>query len=201
MTLDSNSEHRGLTRIHLRWEGPHTFEGVWKMNEPSDYGLYQVYGPHPTGATESLLYIGQANGQTFGERFTNADRQEWCSDGWGDNTVLLRFFTGRVLQTKDEQQCGAIDDELWGTYIDLAERLLIFAHSPHWNSQGIYELPREQTDDYDNCHILNWGTRASLLPEVSGARYTETVFEQLCDDPLDTRQADGAGPHRGSVRR
>lgn len=154
------------------------------MRRLSDRRIYQVYGPHPAGAAESLLYIGKANDQTFGERFTNADRQAWCPDGWGDNTVLLRYFTGRIHHTKDEQQRGAIDDELWRTYIDLAERLLILAHTPHWNAKGIQEIPREQADDYDNLHILNWGTRASLLPEVSGARYTETLFDQLCDGPL-----------------
>ncbi|MCY3644120.1 MAG: hypothetical protein F4Y12_03275 [Acidimicrobiaceae bacterium] len=184
MTLDSKNEHIGLTRIHLLWAGPHTFGDVLKMRGRSDYGIYQVYGPHPDGATESLLYIGQANQQTFGERFRGSDHQKWKPDGWGDNTVMLRYFTGRVHQTKDEQQGDAIGDELRRAYINLAERLLLLARTPHWNSQGINEIPREQADDYDNLHILNWGTRASLLPEVSGARYTETLFDQLCDGPL-----------------
>jgi len=48
---------------------------------------------------------------------------------WEDNTALLRFFTGRVHPTQDEQDRGAIDDELWGTYIDVAEKLLICAHT------------------------------------------------------------------------
>ena len=153
------------------------------MDGPSDYGIYQVYGPHPANATESLLYIGQANDQTFGERFTNADRQEWYPDGWGDNTVLLRFFTGRVLPTRDEQQRGAIDDELWGRHIDLAENLLIYVHSPHWNAKGIHAITTERSAAYDDCHVFNWGTRSALLPEVSGMRYTETLFEQLGEKP------------------
>lgn len=41
-----------------------------------------------------------------------------------------RFFTGRVHQTQCQRDSGAIDDELWGTYIDTAEKLLISAHAP-----------------------------------------------------------------------
>ena len=159
------------------------------MDGDSDFGIYQVYGPHPASGTESLLYIGQANDQTFAARFTNLDRQLWNPDSddglWEDNTALLRFFTGRVHPLQDEQDRGAIGDELWGTYIDVAEKLLICAHTPHWNVQGVSGIKREQTDVYDNCHVLNWGTRASLLPEVSGARHAFTEFERICDDPLE----------------
>ena len=183
MNARPEGEHRELTRIHLLWAGPHTFGDVLEMDGPSDYGIYQVYGPHPANATESLLYIGQANDQTFCARFTNADRQQWYPDGWGDNTVLMRFFVGRVLPTQDQR--GAIDDELWATYIDLAELLLIYVHAPNWNSQGIGALTTERPTGYDDIHVFNWGTRASLLPEVSGARHTETLFKQLCDDPLE----------------
>ena len=189
MTVDPEIERREPTRIHLLWKGPHTFGDVLEMDGDSDFGIYQVYGPHPSSGTESLLYIGQANGQTFAARFTNPDRQLWNPDSddglWEDNTALLRFFTGRVHPTQDEQDRGAIDDELWGTYIDMAEKLLICAHTPHWNAQGVSGINREQTDVFDNCHVLNWGTRASLLPEVSGVRYAFTEFERICDDPLE----------------
>ncbi len=183
--LNPKSEHRVPVRIHLLWAGPHTFGDVLGMKDPGDYGIYQVCGPHSASAAESLLYIGQANGQTFGERFTGPDRQEWCPDGWGDNTVLFRYFVGRVLPTQDEQQRGTIDDDRWATCIDLAETLLIYVHAPHWNSQGINALTTERSADYDDIHVFNWGTRASLLPEVSGARHTETLFEQLSADPLE----------------
>ncbi len=157
------------------------------MGGGTDFGVYQVYGPHPASGAESLLYIGKANDQTFGGRFANDDRQEWNAEGgpWGDNTALLRFFTGRVHPTQYEQDRGGIDYELWGRFIDLAERLLICAHAPHWNAQGVGGIDSEQTDDYDNCHVLNWGTRASLLPEVSGTRHAWSEFAQVCDDPLE----------------
>ena len=92
-------------------------------------------GAGSTGGSESLLYIGKANDQTFAARFTNRDHRWWNPDSddgvWEDNTALLRFFTGRVHPTQDEQDRGGIDYELWGTYIDMAEKLLIGAHTPH----------------------------------------------------------------------
>ena len=78
----------------------------------------------------------------------------------------------------------AVDDQRWGTYIDTAEKLLICAHTPHWNAQGVSGIKPEHTDDYDHCHVLNWGTRASLLPEVSGARHAWTEFDSICEHPL-----------------
>ena len=187
MTAEPETERREPARIHLLWQGPHTFEDVLSMDGVADFGIYQVYGPHPVSGTDSLLYIGQANAQTFGARFTNPDRQLWSPEDepWGDNTALLRFFVGRVHPTQCQRDRGAIDDELWGTYIDTAEKLLICAHAPHWNQQGVSGIPYEQTDVYDNCHVLNWGTRVSLLPEVSGVRHAWTEFESIGYDPLE----------------
>lgn len=187
MTADPETERREPARIHLLWKGPHTFEDVLSMHGGTDFGIYQVYGPHPVSGTDSLLYIGQANDQTFAARFTNPDRQLWGPHDapWGDNTALLRFFTGRVHPTQRQRDRGAIDDQLWGTYIDTAEKLLICAHVPHWNAQHVSGIKPEHTDDYDNCHILNWGTRASLLPEVSGARHAWTEFDSICEHPLE----------------
>ena len=36
------------------------------MDGDVDFGIYQIYGPYPRSGTGSLLYIGQANDQTFG---------------------------------------------------------------------------------------------------------------------------------------
>ena len=187
MTVDPETEDREPTRIHLLWKGPHTFQDVLQMDCDTDFGIYQVYGAHPVSGTDSLLYIGKANDQNFSARFTNPDRQEWGPDdaSWGDNTALLRFFTARVHPTQRQRDRGAIDDELWGTYIDTAEKLMISAHAPHWNAQSVSGIKPEHTHVYDNCHVLNWGTRASLLPEVSGVRHAWTEFERICDDPLE----------------
>ena len=55
--------------------------------------------------------------------------------------------------------------------IDLAERLLIYTHSPAWNSQHIKSLKWEKIPE--NLHIFNWGVRGHLLPEVSVRRWRE----------------------------
>jgi hypothetical protein len=60
-------------------------------------------------------------------------------------------------------------DDLWNAQIDRAERLLIYACSPAFNSQK--ELGKLDTELQD-VHVLNWGCIRDLLPEVSGARWT-----------------------------
>ena len=66
-------------------------------------------------------------------------------------------------------------NDVWDKSIDLVERLLIYAHEPERNSKGLYSIPDEELYD---VHILNWGNFGSLLPEVSGLRYTNK-FEDL----------------------
>lgn len=175
-----------MQRIHLLWEGPHTYEDVRQMTDvATDYGLYLFQGPNPASGTDTLLYIGKANGETFGARFSQADRLMWDPDKFPttDNARLMRFFTGRILPTPDQPR-DAIDDALWGEYIDKAEKLLIAAHAPPWNAQGVGGIPAKKAEDYDDCHVLNWGTRASLLPEVSGVRHSWAVFNGIGDNPL-----------------
>lgn len=172
-----------MQRIHLLWDGPHTYREVReKADVAIDYGIYQVYGPHPASGRNSLLYIGKANDETFGARFSQADRLAW-NDPFADNAGLLRFFTGRIHPTEGEPQ-DVIDEELWGRYIDLAERLLIAAHSPPWNAQGVGGIRNKDAADYDDCHVLNWGTYASLMPEVSGMRHSWAEYGRLGDEPL-----------------
>ena len=127
-----------MQRIHLLWTGPHTFMRVREMVGNADYGVYQIYGPHPASGRNTLLYIGRAANQTFGWRFANADKL-WCSpeDPWNDNVTLLRIFTGRVHLTQDEQDRGGSAEEFGEKYIKNAERLLVATHSPPWNAQGV----------------------------------------------------------------
>lgn len=57
----------------------------------------------------------------------------------------------------------------WSLEIELAEKLLIYAHSPARNTQNLNSVPDTAARE---VHILNWGNYRNLLPEVSGARYT-----------------------------
>src|SRR5438552_9883322 len=105
--------------IHLEWYGPHRFDDVSSLNGPKDYGIYQVYGGHPIYGNTALLYIGLAAAQHFGER---VPQETW----WADNRDAGRveIYVGRLSGSKTP------DDDTWDQQIRLAERLLIYAHSP-----------------------------------------------------------------------
>ena len=57
-----------VTVVDLVWEGPLTLAEV-EQNRlgATDYGIYQIYGTHNSGA-DQLLYIGQAAANKFGQR-------------------------------------------------------------------------------------------------------------------------------------
>lgn len=173
-----------MERIDLLWTGPHSYETVKNMNGDTDYGLYQIYGPHPASGADTLLYIGKAYDQTFRARFLGADKR-WLNsdDPWNDNVTLMRIFTGRIHLTNDMQDQAR---DLWETYVTNAERLLIASHAPPWNAQGVGGIGRTaENHEAANYHVLNWGVRASLLPEVSGARHAAWEdFEQINVDPI-----------------
>lgn len=65
-------------------------------------------------------------------------------------------------------------DKAWSKRIDLAEKFLIYAHSPAYNSRGLQSIPGKEFDD---VYVLNWGNFGSLLPEVSGNRYSTKFIE------------------------
>lgn len=79
--------------------------------------------------------------------------------------------------------------ENWNAMIDIAEKLLIRAHSPALNKQGTTglflddELKRgEKTNSskekmVQHYLILNWGEYGSLLPEVSTLRNSYRFWE------------------------
>ena len=57
--------------VRIKWQGSFSIEDVLMLNdENDDYGLYQIYGRHIIFGADSLLYIGMARYQTFGQRTT-----------------------------------------------------------------------------------------------------------------------------------
>lgn len=143
--------------IHIQWEGPVTLYNISQLNDSvQDYGVYQVYGHHPIYGPNSLLYIGQAKQQTFFQRLSQ--------EPWELEERDFIFFVGRLADTKQPS------NDVWDKRIDLAERMLIYAHSPAYNSSGLQSTPGKEFYD---LHVLNWGNFGSLLPEVSGNRYSK----------------------------
>lgn len=144
--------------IHIDWEGPYKLDQISELNDDAcDYGIYQVYGTHPIYGADKLLYIGKADQQTFGVRI----RQERWDDTCDSNNIKL--YIGRLSGSKTPTQ------QQWSKEIGSAERLLIYAHKPAYNSQSIQSRPDGNLCD---VHVLNWGYHRELLAEVSGARWT-----------------------------
>lgn len=147
--------------IHIDWEGPYIYEKALQFcDDNSDYGVYQIYGAHPVYGPDVLLYIGKADRQTFGKRLS----QEWWQTT-NSNSLRLKVYLGRL-----GGYGGIPSNEEWSRQITAAERMLIVAHWPAGNSSG---LNVSFGEDYHDLHVLNWGDYRSLLPEVSGSRYSD----------------------------
>ena len=167
--------------IHVEWDGPHRFADISSLIGPTDYGVYQIYGGHPVYGSAALLYIGLAAGQHFGERVPQETH-------WLDNRDAGRVevYVGRLSGSDTP------DDPTWDRHIRLAERLLIYAHSPPMNTQK--SLARLEPD-LRLVRVLNWARHRDLLPEVSGARWTSRYddmpnYHQFSDEevPNSTRK-------------
>lgn len=145
-----------LPRIDIRWDGPLQLACAIETcgDEAIDYGVYQIYGIHPTIVPECLLYIGKAQEVTFSDRLRQHN-EEWISD----ESAPVRVHLGRLIGGRTPL------DEIWSERIRIAERILIYAHSPPYNSSGIRDPKHPGA-----YHIFNWGSYGRLMPEVSTAR-------------------------------
>ena len=148
--------------IQIDWDGPFTLAEVRKLdNGNTDYGIYQIYGPSPTYCRVELLYIGLAgrgDGQTFAIRIPQHAASK--IDGFRDASQAL-IYVGRLAGTETP------DNSVWSKQIELAERLLIYAHYPTYNKMKDLGGLEPQLRD---VHVLNWKKHRDLFPEVSGAR-------------------------------
>lgn len=147
--------------IHVEWMGPYTYsEAMQLRDEYVDYGVYQIYGAHPIYGSDVLIYIGKADKQTFGTRLS---QEGWNYHNQDSSRILV--YVGRLSGYE-----GTPLSKEWSRQISLVERLLIYSHWPSGNSSG---LNVQFGEDLHNIHVLNWGKYRDLLPEVSGARYSD----------------------------
>ena len=154
--MDKITEH-----IHVQWEGPFSYaEALALRDDVSDYGVYQIYGSHPVYGSDVLIYIGKADSQTFGIRFSQED---WHYTNQDSSRVTV--YVGRLSGYN-----GTPELNKWSMQIAHVERLLIVSHWPAWNSSG---LNVQFGKELHHTHILNWGQHRDLLPEVTGARYSD----------------------------
>jgi len=151
--------------INIEWSGPHTIGEVAKTcHSDTDFGIYQVYGPHPTYGGPQLLYIGKASDRHFSIRIPE--------HGWAHATrdqSQVSIYLGRLVGSETP------DNDTWCEEIALAESLLIYTHFPPYNTQ---KWAAESDPSIRNVHVLNRGQHRDLLPEVSGQRWfiAPTVF-------------------------
>lgn len=159
--------------IQIEWDGPYTFDEAKKMTDGDtekyhDFGIYQIYGHHIVYGQQCLLYIGKAQDQTFGVRLSQA--REWEEKYAVADFKNISVYVGRLAGE------ATPEDDQWRRQINIAEKMLICIHSPARNSSNLQSFPIE---DCRYVHVLNWGSYRDLLPEVSGARYTDRF---LCGD-------------------
>jgi len=147
--------------IQIDWDGPYYLDQLSElMDNGKDYGVYQIYGKHPVYGSDVLLYIGKADRQTFGVRIS---QEGWLNQNDANN---LNIYIGRLHGKQP------LSEKVWSKEIDLAERLLLYVHKPSNNSKSISSLVDEELK---YVHVLNWGYHRDLLPEVSGARWTNRL--------------------------
>jgi hypothetical protein len=150
---------KSTTHIHVQWLGPLTYAEALQLKDATDYGIYQIYGSHPVYGSDVLLYIGKAAQQTFGKRLS---QELWNYHNQDSSRVAV--YVGRLSGYE-----GTPADDDWTAEISMVESLLIYSHWPAGNSSGLNVKFGENLHD---IHILNWGKYRDLLPEVSGARYS-----------------------------
>jgi hypothetical protein len=145
--------------LTVEWDNPITLEEALENNGELDYGLYQIYARHIVFGPGSLVYVGKAEQQTFGTRFSQ--HEEWLRE---ESDVQIRLgrpqtIDGRVFKGA-EGWTGADEDE-WCRLTSDAEALTIYWHSPPYNSACIWDYNGQP------LWVQNTGDRGSLLPEYS----------------------------------
>ena len=68
----------------------------------------------------------------------------------------IEIYVGRIVGIDYK------DKRLWSKYIDITERLLIYYHSPPYNTVYIND-PKVKKE----FHIMNLGNFARLVPEIT----------------------------------
>jgi hypothetical protein len=172
-----------IDNIRIEWDGPYTLKDIgydeekedykgkinpFLSNEYEGYGVYQVYGCHPIYGNDVLLYIGQAAKQTFSKRLS---QESW---EYNIDSKNIKFYVGRLFAEKQPSS-----EDAWDNMIDIAERMLIFAHEPARNSSNILTISRNKAklDEFKNIRIFNYDNYRSLMPEISGELWVKGFEE------------------------
>ncbi len=143
--------------IHLNWRGPYSLEDARNGQAGQTFGLYQYMGMNAIYGPAAVLYIGRASKQYIATRLAQHNLDRWSS-------LPVEILIGEIAAELP------LDDNERNQQIELAESLLIYTHSPAWNSANIQNVTWSNMPD---LHIFNWGMRGHLLSEVSTKRWCE----------------------------
>lgn len=139
-----------IYKIEIVWEGPFTIEeAINKMDNKTEYGLYQIYGTHSVYGGDSLLYIGKSDGNVFKHRM-KSHYADWIQKEPSKVSVYLGYFVG--------ENEAPPSDEIWSRYIDYAEKLLIYCCQPSYNVREKYWKPMFEKEFV----VLNFKRRHQL---------------------------------------
>ena len=151
-----------MKEIHLKWHGPYSLEYARNGEPGQTFGLYQYMGMHDVYGPSTLLYLGRASDAQIGNRLAGHVHHSWSS-------LPVEILIGNIAT--EDQLGNNLGDNERSEQIKLAERLLIYTHSPAWNSSNVKSLYWPSIPE--DLHIFNWGVRGRLLPEVSAKRWRE----------------------------
>jgi len=143
------------TTVILKWERLPNWQEYRQKDGDEDYGIYQIVGYHTVFRDNSLLYIGMARQQTFAVRI--GQHYDWLINEYG-----VTIYLGRVDRILNENGEGQHMNR-WKSVISPTEDLLIYYHSPPYNSKSISEAPETE----EKIKIINIGDYGCLVPELS----------------------------------
>lgn len=126
-----------LKEIILKWKKSLNIKDI-----PDKHGLYQIYGIHIVYGPYKLLYLGKAD---------NINKRLREHDHW-------------ICKEQDIVYRYAELDEGIKDYLTDIESLLVFTHSPFYNTSSTSDFHKTHEED---IIIYNIGERGTLLPEIS----------------------------------
>lgn len=153
--------------VYVEWDGPYLYSALKRdqklLNGPLDRGLYQVYVHHPIYGAGVLAYIGLAVDSSFHNRV--------CDRGWGEGSEndpnKVEVYVGRLKYPSE----AAPSLEIWKADVANAERLLIHAHGPAYNSTNMEAVSEDDVTVRD-VRVISFGAVRALHREVSGLVWT-----------------------------
>ncbi len=143
-------------KVVISWEKIGMSDLSKLKDKHEDSGVYMISGFHPVFGDDSLLYIGQTKEQTFGDRFKQ--HKKWMKSEGEEGNLLV--YVGRVFSINDDED---YKEKLWENIIEDVEALLIYFHTPPYNSRSVDKFPEPKND----LRIINIGDYGDLYPEIS----------------------------------